>query len=91
MLLFLGIPFIMYMLKMYKKKQYHVDIRQRAKALAGIYKETWTTEPYEYYTDEMDEYYSDSSFDSVENEYASIASLSPPLGEYLEPKKLADN
>ena len=91
MLLFLGIPLIMYMLKMYKKKQYHVGIRQRAIALAGIYKETCTTEPCEFYTEKMDEYFSDSSFDSIENEYASIASLSSPLGEYLEPKKLADN
>ena len=71
---------------MYKKKQYHVDIRQRAIALAGIYKEMCTTEPCENYTEEMDKYFSDSSFDSVENEYASIASLSSPLGEHLEPK-----
>ena len=89
MLLFLGIPLIVYMLNMYKRKQYHVDIRQRAIALAGIYKETCTKEPCEYYTEEMEEYFSDSSFDSVENEYASIAPLSSPLGEYLEPKKYA--
>ena len=69
----------------------NVGIRQRATALASIYKETCTTEPCEYYTEKMDEYFSDSSFDSIENEYASIASLSSPLGEYLEPKKLADN
>ena len=79
----------MYMLKMYKKKQYHLDIRQRSIVLAGIYNETCTTVPCEYYTEEMEEYFSDSSFDSVENEYASIASLSAPLGEYLEPRKLA--
>ena len=57
MLLFLGIPLIMYILKMYKEKQYRVDIRQRAIALAGIYKETYTTVPCEYYTEEMDEYF----------------------------------
>ena len=67
-----------------------MDIRQRAIALAGIYKETCTTEPCEYYTEIMDEYFSDSSFDSVENVYASIASLSSSLGECLEPSKLAD-
>ena len=67
-----------------------MDIRQRAIALAGIYKETCTTVPWEIYTEEMDEYFSDSSFNSVENVYVSIPSLSPSSGEYLQQRKLAD-
>jgi hypothetical protein len=87
-LLLLLIPLSIYTLNMYKRRKNNTAIRQRAITLAGVYRETCTTEPYEYHNDKMNNTSLDSSFSSVENDYASIATLPQAGDEYLEPRQL---